>query len=81
MPDVVLTLQIPKGSRFVPIAMTSDQRALLVFKQVVLTDWEIRCQTATDELETIVQRAEYEKLARVLNLLIPEPDKGVGDDC
>ncbi|MFC1869681.1 hypothetical protein ACFLYE_00230 [Chloroflexota bacterium] len=75
MPDVVLTLQIPKGSRFVPIAMTADQWALSVFKRVVLTDWKIRCQTATDELEAIVQRAEYEKLAKVLNLLIPKPNE------
>ena len=69
--DAVLTLQIPKGSRFVPIAMTGDRRALLFFKQVVLAEWEMRRMTATDEIEAACQQAEYDKLVKVLDLLIP----------
>ena len=69
--DAVLTLQIPKGSRFVPIAMTGDRRALLCFKQVVLAEWELRSMAATDEIEAACQQAEYDKLVKVLELLIP----------
>jgi len=72
--DAVLTLQIPKGNRFVPIAMTGDQRALHYFKQIVLAEWELRCTVSTDELERLCQQAEYEKLAKVLNLLIPDEE-------
>ena len=70
--DAVLTLQIPKGSRFVPIAMTGDRRALLFFKQVVLAEWEMRHLSATDEIEAACQLAEYDKLVKVLDLLIPD---------
>lgn len=76
--DAVLTLQIPKGNRFVPIAMTGDRRALLYFKQIVLADWKFRCTVSTDELEHACQQAEYEKLVKVLDLLIP--DKEAADD-
>ena len=72
--DAVLTLQMPKGSRFVPIAMTGDLRALRMFKQTVLAEWELRCQAATDELEELCLRAEFEKLVKVLDLLIPQGD-------
>jgi len=75
----VLTLQIPKGSRFIPIAMTGDRRALLFFKKIVLGEWELRCAVSTDEIEQMCQQAEYEKLTKVLDLLIPGENEGTAD--
>ena len=39
MIDVVLTLQLPKGDRFIPIAMTNDRTVLEHFKTAVLAQW------------------------------------------
>jgi hypothetical protein len=72
MGEVVLTLQMPKGNRFIPITMTVDPVVLQAFKRAVLRDHEKREQLATDELEAILQRAELEKLRKILDLLIPE---------
>lgn len=76
--EAVLTLQIPQGSKFIPIAMTADRKVLIAFKQSVLTDWENRCLTAKDQIEARCQQAELNKLRTVLNLLIP--DSGVNHE-
>jgi len=39
MTDVILTLQLPKGDRFIPIAMTNDRAVLEHFKAAVLGQW------------------------------------------
>lgn len=71
MIDVVLTLQLPKGNRFIPIAMTADLDVLRHFKRSVLTMWERELDFATDEVEAAIRRNELDKLRRTLNLLIP----------
>jgi hypothetical protein len=76
MSDVVLTLQLPRGNRFIPIAMTGNKDCLLIFKNVVLGEKHSLLDRASDEVEAICARAELEKLSRILDMLIPEPQKG-----
>lgn len=71
MTDVVLTLQLPRGNPFIPIAMCCDLEVLWHFKTSVLHAWERELDMATDEVEAAVRRAELEKLRRTLDLLIP----------
>ena len=80
MADVVLTLQLPRGDRFIPIAMTSDLDVLRHFKRSVLAMWERELDLATDEIEALVRRNELEKLRRTLDLLIPGNDGGAVSD-
>lgn len=77
--DVVLTLQLPRGDRFIPIAMTADLDVLRHFKRSVLAMWERELELATDEIEAIVRRNELDKLCRTLNLLIPGNGEGTAD--
>lgn len=77
MTDVVLTLQLPKGNRFIPIAMTADRAALEHFKMSVLEQWRQQVESASDEIEVLTQRAEFDRLTRLLDALIPTAN---GDD-
>lgn len=72
MTDCVLTLQLPRGSRFIPIAMCIDPAVLRHFKASVLQTWNREAELAGDEIEAVVRRAEAEKLQRTLDLLIPD---------
>lgn len=80
MADVVLTLQLPRGGRFIPIAMTSDLEVLRHFKHSVLAMWERELELATDEIEATVRRNELDKLRRTLDLLIPGNDEGAANE-
>lgn len=71
MADVVLTLQLPKGDRFIPIAMTNDSAVLEHFKTAVLEQWRQQVKLSTDEIEALTQRAEFDRLSRLLDVLIP----------
>ena len=71
MTGVVLTLQLPKGDRFIPIAMTNDRAVLEHFKAAVLEQWREQVKSSIDEIEAITQRAEFDRLSRLLDLLIP----------
>ena len=71
MTDVVLTLQLPKGDRFIPIAMTNDRDVLEHFKAAVLEQWREQVKSSTDEIEALTQRAEFDRLSRLLDVLIP----------
>lgn len=72
MGDAVLTLQLPRGNRFIPVAMTGNRDCLLFFKTVVLEEKNGLIEIANDEIEACVARADFEKLRKVLDLLIPE---------
>ena len=76
MTDVVLTLQLPKGNRFIPIAMTADRTVLVHFKAAVLEQWRQQVEMASDEVEALTQRAEFDRLKRLLNALIPTINGG-----
>lgn len=79
MTDVVLTLQLPRGNRFIPIAMCADIDVLRHFKQSVMHLWEQEVECADDEVVAVVRRAEFDKLRRTLDLLIPDiPEKNDG---
>lgn len=72
MADVVLTLQLPRGDRFIPIAMTSDLDVLRHFKRSVLDMWERELNLAEDQVEIMVRRNELVKMRQTLNALIPD---------
>lgn len=72
MPGAILTLQVPKGARGIPVATTSDARALQAFRHAILEEWAVKLETATDEVEAALYRLEIDRLERALALLIPE---------
>jgi hypothetical protein len=74
MTDVVLTLQLPRGNRFIPIAMCADPEVLRHFKESVLKTWQRELDFANDEIEAAVRRGELDKLHKTLDLLIPSPE-------
>jgi hypothetical protein len=75
MADVILTLQLPKGDRFIPIAMTNDRAVLEHFKTAVLAQWREQVQSSIDEIEALTQRAEFDRLTRLLDALIPTENR------
>jgi hypothetical protein len=72
MTEAVLTLQIPRGSRFIPIAMTANENVLRLFKRQVILDCERQEKDAMDEVEALTHRAEIERLKKILDVLIPD---------
>lgn len=75
----VLTLQIPRGDRFIPVAMTANKDVLHHFKRTVIKDQERQLWLAAEELEAATQRAELQRLKKTLDLLIPG-DYGAEDN-
>ena len=77
MGPVILTLQVPKGGRGIPVATTADVNLLLQFRAVVIAEAQRKVDFASDEVEALLARLELERLTRALAALIPvEP----GDD-
>ena len=76
MPNAILTLQYPKGLRGLPIATSTNSELLRLFKEVVLEEWRQRMETSEDEVEALINRLEYERLTKVLTILIPN-DSGL----
>ena len=77
MSPVILTLQVPKGSRGIPVATTADPDVLHLFRQVVLDEARRRLELASDEIEALLARLELERLQRALAALIPDTDDTV----
>lgn len=71
----VLTLQIPRGDRFIPVAMTANLDVLHLFKRTVIRDQERQLWLAAEEIEAAAQRAELRRLKQTLELLIPGDDE------
>ncbi len=81
MGPIILTLQVPKGGRGIPVATTADVGLLYQFRQVVLADAQRKVEAAGDEVEALLARLELERLTRALAALIPldgpkEPNEG-----
>ena len=74
MTGAILTLQYPKGLKGIPIATTTNIRALRSFKHIILEEWEKRIQETADEGEVILYRLELQRLKTALNIFIPEED-------
>lgn len=72
MTDAILTLQLPRGNRFIPIAMCADLDVLRHFKASLMALWERELELADDEIVATIRRAEVEKIRRTLDLLIPD---------
>ena len=68
----ILTLQVPKGVRAIPVATIAAPGTPRAFKNVVPDEWEAKPEASGDELEATVYRFELERLRHVLELLIPE---------
>ena len=76
MAPVILTLQVPKGGRGIPVATTADAELLRRFRGVVIAEAERKVELAEDEVEALLARLELERLQRALSVLIPgfDPD-------
>ncbi len=74
--SLVLTLHYPKGAKGIPLYTSGNPRLLYLFKQIVLEEWQAKMDTAGDEVEALIARAEYDRLRRLLDVLIPD---GEGD--
>lgn len=80
MSTVILTLQVPKGSRGIPVATTADPELLRSFRNVVLDEVQRRVDSAEDEIEAMLARLDMERLRRALAVLIPVYDDDEGDE-
>jgi hypothetical protein len=75
MVQVILTLQIPRGGRGIPVAATSDPNVLRFFKEALLREWEEKAEI-NDETESMLARLELERLRKALDILIPNVSGG-----
>ena len=75
MSSVILTLQVPKGSRGIPVATTADTDVLHLFRQVVIAEARRKLDLAEDEIERLLAQLELERLNKAFVVLIPEPDE------
>jgi hypothetical protein len=71
MATVILTLQLPRGGRGIPIATTTNPQVLCYFKQAVLREWQVKTEIS-DETEAMLAQLELERLQKALDTLIPE---------
>ena len=78
MRPVILTLQVPKGSRSIPVATTADWELLRQFRHVVLSEAQRKVDEASDEIEALLARLDLDRLQRALAALIPA-DAGVDE--
>ncbi len=78
----LLTLQLPRAGRIVPLATTTTQEVIRSFCVEVYEDYSEREQAAYDEIEAAVYRAELHRLRKVFALVDPEfwlhPEETVG---
>ncbi len=75
MAQVILTLQIPRGGRGIPVATTSNPDVLHYFKNAVLREWQIKTEVS-DDIEAMLARLELERLRKALDTLIPDTPEG-----
>jgi hypothetical protein len=74
MSNAILTLQLPKGNRGIPVATTSNPDVLRAFRHAVIADAQSKLETAEDEVERLLAQLELERLMRALAVLIPESE-------
>lgn len=72
MGPVILTLQVPKWSKGIPVATTANDDVLRLFREIVLAEARSKIELASDEVESLLARLELERLERALSGLIPE---------
>lgn len=70
MASVASTLHYPRGVRGLPIATSTDLELLHYLKDVTLEEWRQRVETSRDELEALIDCLEYDRLIKVLTVLI-----------
>ena len=71
----VITLQYPDlwGGKLKILASTRDRKALLAFREAVLTEARLKLMSfLNDEVLHLEYQKDYERLQGVLDLLIPE---------
>lgn len=69
---LVLTLHYPKGARGIPIYTSGNPRLLHLFKEVVLEELQEKVESAEDEVEALIAKAELQRLRRLFSILIPD---------
>ena len=72
MSSVILTLQVPRGNRGIPVATSSNTQLLHHFRLVVLDEARQRMISAVDQVEALLAELELERLRKSLDLLILE---------
>jgi hypothetical protein len=72
MGGVILTLQVPRGNRGIPVVTTANAELLTQFRHVVIAEAQLRVELAEDEVEALLARLELDRLQRALAALIPE---------
>lgn len=70
--SLVLTLHYPKGAKGIPLYTSGNPRLLHLFKHIVLEESQAKVETAEDEVEALIARAEYDRLRRLLDALVPD---------
>jgi hypothetical protein len=78
MSIVILTLQLPRGGRGIPIATTADMEVLRCFKRVVIQEWRMKSETG-DDVEAMIARLELERVIKAFDVFIPD-QTGCDDD-
>ena len=80
----LLTLQLPRAGRVVPLATTTSHEIIQAYCTEVYEDYSQREREASDEIEAAVYRAELQRLRRVFALVDPEywlpQEKTIGAD-
>ena len=71
MAQPILTLQVPKGGRGIPVATTANPALLRHCRSVVLDEWANKVDVAEDEIEALLARLELERITKALTVLIP----------
>ncbi len=82
MKSAILTLQLPVPGRIIPLASATQPGLIKNFCTQIFDEYVGREQTAVDEIEAAVYRAELERLRRVFSLISPDfsTESEVSDD-
>lgn len=77
-----LVLQYPdwQSGKIRLLAMTSDKRALVAFKQAVLEEARLNLLCCDDDILKIEYREELHKVEKLLNAIIPDAPEAEGAD-
>lgn len=70
--SAILTLQLPLSGKVLPLATSTQPTVILRFCEAVYQDYRQRELLATDEIESLVYRAELTRLRRIFAVACPE---------
>ena len=71
-PNLSLTYPDLQNNKVRLLAVTSDLKALIAFKEAVLEEAQFNVLTCDDDILRIEFESELHKLEKILNILIPD---------